>query len=122
MGTYVANTTVPENNLFLSQNLFWYSVGQTKMKAFRAYFELADVLAEVENASARIAMSFNDDTTGISTMQDSDNRMHGEVYDLQGRRVATPAHGLYIILPWPLCSRRHCLQQTQGVYGRKTPP
>ena len=39
VGTYVADTTVPENDLFISNNKFYYSAGATNMKAFRAYFE-----------------------------------------------------------------------------------
>lgn len=98
IGTYAAGITVPENDLFLSGNQFWYSVGKTKMKAFRAYFELADVLTSVEdgNYSRRIEMSFNGGyTTGIhdnSRETITDNRC----YDLQGRRVDKTVKGLYV--------------------------
>lgn len=95
IGSYVANTAIPEKNLFLNANKFWYSVGKTKMKAFRAYFELADVLAEVENAAARISMNFDEkETTGISVLKSNDNSK--TFYDIQGRRVANPTKGLYI--------------------------
>ena len=36
IGTYQAETVVPENSLFLSGNQFWYSAGLTKMKALLA--------------------------------------------------------------------------------------
>jgi hypothetical protein len=95
IGTYIANTVIDENCLFLSGNKFWYSNGSTKMKAFRAYFDFYDVLTEVEEASARIGFNF-DETTGI-------NEVHGNAnvegtYDLQGRKVEEPANkGLYIV-------------------------
>ena len=92
-GFYHAQTTVPNNCLFLSGNKFWYSTGQTKMKAFRAYFDFVDVLSEPENASARISMSFDDDTTRIVNVNVNDDENY---YDLQGRRVSHPQKGLYI--------------------------
>ena len=92
-GFYHAQTTVPNKCLFLSGNKFWYSTGQTKMKAFRAYFNFVDVLTEAENASARISMSFDDETTRIVNVNVNDDENY---YDLQGRRVAHPQKGLYI--------------------------
>jgi hypothetical protein len=38
-----------------------------------------------------------DETTGISSMQNSQSTMHHEVYNLNGQRVAQPAKGLYIV-------------------------
>ena len=93
IGTYEANTTVPENSLFLSGNKFWYSTGKTKMKAFRAYFTLVDVLTD-RSAGARINVI--DETTGIKEVHGSAN-VEG-TYDLQGRKVEEPANkGLYIV-------------------------
>lgn len=95
IGTYVANTTVPEYNLFVSNDKFYYSDGSTKMKAFRGYFELADVLASVDDAGARINI-VDGDATGISDVRtySVDNNSY---YDLQGRKVENPKKGLYII-------------------------
>lgn len=95
IGTYVANTTVGENCLFLSGNKFWYSNGNTKMKGFRAYFDFYDVLSEVENASSRIGFNF-DETTGIKEVH-GNTSVEG-TYDLQGRKVEEPTNkGLYIV-------------------------
>ena len=93
-GTYVANFTVPEDNLFLSGGKFWYSKGLTKMKAFRAYFEFADVLASVEGSSAPVLISFNNETTGIKNVEQTtgDNKY----YNLNGQYVENPGKGLYI--------------------------
>ena len=63
------------------------------IKGFRAYFQL--------KGDAVNAASFNLDlgegeTTGISSMHNSECIMHNEYFDLQGRRVAQPSKGLYI--------------------------
>ena len=87
-GTYHAQTELEEFSLFLNDNKFWYSTGLTKMKAFRAYFVMADVLTDVENAAARISFSFNDrdeETTGIVGRREQ--TADGACYDLQGRKV-----------------------------------
>ena len=94
-GCYVANTEVPENNLFLSENKFWYSKGLTKMKAFRGFFELADVLTAVEEVGSRIAMSFDNQAEGIKETSNLKSQS-SNLYDLQGRRVVKPGKGLYI--------------------------
>lgn len=96
VGTYVANTKVGNGCLFLSGNQFWYSVGSTKMKAFRAYFDFDNLLPDFEDnyAEARISFSF-EEPTGIieQPLQVNDEDTY---YDLQGRRVTTPANGIYI--------------------------
>ena len=96
IGTYVANTTVPDNDLFISNDKFYYSKGLTKMKAFRGFFELADVITDIENASARISFS-DEETTGISNARSNRPNGNSDYYDLQGRKVNNPTmKGLYI--------------------------
>ena len=95
VGTYVANTTVPDLCLFISNDKFYYSKGQTTMKGFRGYFDFYDVLSSVENANARVFIC--DETTGISSALMSNGKMNDDYYDLQGRKVKTPRKGLYII-------------------------
>jgi len=48
-------------------------------------------------APARSFIGLFGETTGISTIQNSQFTMPNEVYDLQGRRVAQPTKGLYIM-------------------------
>ena len=105
-GTYVAGTELEATTLFLNGNKFWYSAGNTKMKAYRAYFDFYDVLTEVEEAySSRIAMTFSDGTTtGIRGITNDELRITNAVYDLQGRRVSESGiqnselrKGLYIV-------------------------
>ena len=97
VGTYVANTDVPDQCLFLSENKFWYSAGATKMKAFRAYFDFYDVLTEVEEAGAPVFISFGDEvSTGISESS-REAVGSGRYYNLQGVEVVHPRKGLYIV-------------------------
>ena len=93
VGTYIAETTVPNLCLFLSGNKFWYSAGKTKMKAFRAYFDLYDVLTEVDDAyGSRISMSF-EDPTGINEVSVQEDDRY---YNLSGQQVKPEKKGLYI--------------------------
>lgn len=94
IGTYTANTAVPNETLFLNGNQFWYSTGSTKMKAFRGWFEFADVLTEVENASAPVFISFNSDVTAIRNIEQSEG--DGRYYNLNGQHVTNVKKGLYI--------------------------
>lgn len=99
VGTYVANTVIDNGCLFLSGNKFWYSVGTTKMKAFRAYFNFNDLLPDFEEnyAEARVYMVFADDeTTGVAGIKNGKWTIDNSVYDLQGRKVQKPSKGLYI--------------------------
>lgn len=95
VGTYVAETEVPELCLFLSDNKFWYSTGATKMKAYRAYFDFNDVLTDVENVyGAPVFISFGDETTRLDQLNiDGEDSNY---YDLNGRVVKTPQKGVYI--------------------------
>ena len=102
VGTYTAQTVIPDLCLFISGNQFWYSVGSTMMKGFRGYFDFYDVLASVENPASRISMTFNESTSisDISRERITNNRY----YDLQGRRVSESVirnselkKGLYIV-------------------------
>ena len=93
-GTYVANTTVPEYNLFISNDRFYYSNGSTKMKAFRGYFELHDYLSSLDEAGARISI-VDEDVTGIANVKTL-SVGSSDYYDLQGRKIENPKKGLYI--------------------------
>ncbi len=96
-GTYHAGTVLDEFTLFLNDNKFWYSTGQTKMKAFRAYFDFYDdVLTEVENAAGVIEFKFGfDDATGIDNL--NTNLNHSEAtFNLAGQRVGKNYKGIVV--------------------------
>lgn len=105
IGTYKPETPIVTNQLFLSNNKFYYSTGTAKMKAFRAYFdfqndELTDKSAGVSNA--KISMFF-DETTGISDINTKTKVDSDAVYNINGQYVGknvdmnTLPKGVYII-------------------------
>jgi hypothetical protein len=103
IGTYVAGTTVPEYDVFLNGNQFWYSMGLTKMKAMRAYFEFADVLTSVEGGSEtkiRFHIEDNDATAIQSIAANAENNV---IYSINGVRMGSAdklkalPKGLYIV-------------------------
>ena len=99
IGTYVQNTVVPEECLFLSNGDFYYSVGKTKMMGYRAYFSFYDVLEEMEDInSSRVYINFPDGepTTIVSTEEKS--MMVNAWYTLDGRKLSVEptTKGLYI--------------------------
>ena len=99
-GTYTA-TKVPEENVFLSGNKFWYSVGESPIKAFRAYFEFRDVLdAYYDVAEARITFSLDGNTLGttlVNSVEVKSDGVKSEVYNLNGQRVSKAGKGVYIV-------------------------
>lgn len=96
IGTYVANTEIPEQAMFLSGNKFWYSTGSTKSKAYRGYFSFYMILSDVLNASTRIVLSVEDhETTGISDVKDK-TKKNSHYFDLQGRQIDKPGKGVYV--------------------------
>ena len=95
IGTYIANTEVPENGLFLNGNKFWYSTGLTKMKAFRAYFDFIDILTEVADASGVKIWVDYDDATGIEDLN-ADLNLNNAIYNMAGQRVGKDYKGIVI--------------------------
>ena len=98
VGTYVAETVIENGCLFLSDNKFWYSVGATKSKGYRGYFDFDDLLPEFEDnyAGVRAAIVFVDETTGVREMVNGQS-VDGQSFDLSGRRVTKPKKGIYIM-------------------------
>ena len=92
----LAKTTVPNKGLFISDNKFYYSTGNTTIKAFRGWFNLQAVYNEAVVVEAPVFFSFdgNGETTGIKNVQQTtgDNKY----YNLSGQSVENPGKGLYI--------------------------
>ena len=74
---------------------FYFANGQT-VATNRAYLHFASTLAPAAAAS-RMSFVFDDETTGINTVKDSQFTVNGEYYNLRGQRVAVPQKGLYIV-------------------------
>lgn len=98
-GTYVANTEIEEDMLFLYDNKFYYSTGATKMKAFRAYFDFDDVLDNKALAATRILFDVNENTTGINGIAKSSvtGRIYSMTGQFMGNKMEKLAKGVYII-------------------------
>ncbi len=96
IGNYVAGTKIENGGLFLNSGKFWYSVGTSKIKAFRAYFYFNDLLTDFEEnyAEAPIMMVFDIQTNGIETIRAT--VADGHYYNLNGQRVENPGKGMYI--------------------------
>lgn len=110
-GTYVADFDIYNNAskkaIFLNGNNFYYATENTKhMKAFRAYFDFDDVLAEEEGGpSGALAISLfvaNGEITKIDarTMKEIET---GRVYNLAGQYIGEKEDmnqlpkGIYIV-------------------------
>ena len=92
IGNYTNGTLVPDYGLFLADNMVWFSKGETKIKAFRGYFDFAAAGAYYES---RIVMAFDNETTRIDGVA---SQQVGEgTYSLSGQRVEKLGKGLYIV-------------------------
>ncbi len=96
VGVYSA-TTAPTGSYVLQnhtggEGVAFYLVGTTQptVNPFRAYIK-----SQGSNARA-IKVVFDDETEGIDNVNVKAN-LTGDIYDLQGRRVAKPEKGLYIV-------------------------
>ena len=50
-----------------------------------------------KNGAKFIGFHFEGEATGIAGLESANDKLQGTVYNLAGQRVATPAHGLYIV-------------------------
>jgi len=92
-GSFV-KTVVPKDGLFISGEKFYYSTGNTAIKAFRGWFELGAVLDK--ETEFGVKMYIDDIETGIDGLRVKDAT--GTIYDLGGRKVAKPSQsGVYIV-------------------------
>lgn len=95
-GTYRAGTVLNKYTLFLHDNLFWYSTGETKMKAFRAYFDFLDVLTEVEEAGVKILAVIDGMATSIGSLAPALPLGEEATYNLAGQRVGKSYKGIVV--------------------------
>lgn len=101
IGTFVADTTVPKDDLFISNNTFYYSIGTTKIKGFRGYFEFNDMLNYTNTARAFFNID-GDGTTKIQNAQITKNET-GKVYSISGRYMGENVNmkslpkGVYVV-------------------------
>ena len=77
-------------------NKLHYSTNGTTIGSCRSYFQLSS--DEISN-EARLVLNFGDEEeiTGIDAKLVNREKVNSDVYDLQGRKVAQPGKGLYIV-------------------------
>lgn len=82
-GTLHSGSFIPANGLFINDNKFWYSTGKTRIKAFRGYFVLNDVVSGIN--SAKVGINVDGEATSIDGLNIR-YAVEG-VYDLSGRKI-----------------------------------
>ena len=93
--TAVSSLASDETSIYVLYNDEFVKATKGNIAAFRCYLEVSSVV----EASARLAISFGDDTTGIHTQPTVTDLKQNTLYDLSGRRlqVMPTAKGLYIM-------------------------
>ena len=93
--TAVSSLASDETSIYVLYNDEFVKATKGNIAAFRCYLEVSSVV----EASARLAISFGDDTTGIQTQTTVSDLKQNNLYDLSGRRlqVMPAAKGLYIM-------------------------
>ena len=99
----LVKTVVPADGVFIADNKFWYSTGDTNTKAFRGWFELGAVLDKETDFGAKIGILIDDVPTSIDGTPFGIVRQQGDVYTIDGLYVGRdiPTNrlkkGIYIV-------------------------
>ena len=93
--TAVSSLASDETSIYVLYNDEFVKATKGNIAAFRCYLEVGSD----NDASARLAITFGDDTTGIQTQTTVPDLKQNNLYDLSGRRlqVMPTAKGLYIM-------------------------
>ena len=84
----LVKTVVPADGLFISGNQFWYSTGETNIKAFRGWFELGAVLDKDTDFGAKIGFFVDEQPTSVDGIGiDGNQHLNGAVYTVGGQLV-----------------------------------
>ncbi len=84
VGTY-EGTTIPANGIFLNSNKFYTSVGKTKTKGLRGWFDV-DAAVGQDMSAAKIGFIVDGEPTSVDGIP-SYQRITEGVYDLSGRKI-----------------------------------
>ena len=86
---------IPADSYFFSDNKLWRAADDTNtIKAFRGYFTFTNNSGA---GSREMNVSVDGELTGIRTIESGVQNVENEYFDLQGRKVAQPTKGLYIV-------------------------
>ena len=100
-GSYTADLVLPQNILFISNNQFYYSIGTTRMKAFRCYFDFKKIVTASSRAMISIDGEIIDD--GTTSIRNRNFTQTGKVYSVTGRYMGENVDmkslpkGIYIV-------------------------
>ena len=84
VGTY-EGATIPANGIFLNGNKFYTSVGKTKTKGLRGWFDV-DAAVGQDMSAAKIGFVVDGEPTSVDGIP-SYQRITEGVYDLSGRKI-----------------------------------
>lgn len=84
VGTY-EGATIPANGIFLNSNKFYTSVGKTKTKGLRGWFDV-DAAVGQDMSAAKIGFIVDGEPTSVDGIP-SYQRITEGVYDLSGRKI-----------------------------------
>ena len=100
-GAAVATDGGDYTNMILnngSEGIGFYFANDQTVATNRAYLHIANTLApDAAVAGSRMSMVFDGEATGVDATLVNSEKVNSDVYDLQGRRVAQPTKGLYIV-------------------------
>ncbi|MBQ4387457.1 MAG: hypothetical protein II822_07635 [Prevotella sp.] len=94
IGTYIAETAIPDKGVFLLGNQFMYSKGTSRLKAFHAYFQLSD-FNYAGGSAPHLVLDVFDMTTGIHSVGVG-AAADGNAYNLKGQKVSESSRGVQI--------------------------
>lgn len=96
----LVKSVIPADGLFISDNKFYYSAGETNVKAFRGWFELGAVLDRETDFGAKVRFTIEEESTDIKDVQDGEAAaVKKGYYTLNGRKLnGKPTEkGIYIV-------------------------
>lgn len=98
IATY-AKTKVPQNGLFIRDQKFYYSQGESVIQGFRGYFDLGLILNQDPSAGVKMQIVVDDEATDIEGLQIKN--ANGAVYSIDGKKIGNNVErlqkGVYII-------------------------
>lgn len=83
VGTYEGKT-IPANGVFLNGNKFYYSVGKTKTKGLRGWFDIDALIGQ--DFGAKVGFIVDGEATSVDGIPSYQHVLEG-VYDLSGRKI-----------------------------------
>ena len=98
IGTFVDTTAPKGDDIYvLSGNKLYYTTdAEVTVGANKAYIDKTKIASTGVGAKTRIAFDATE-ATGIRALDAANALKGGKMYDLMGREVLNPAHGIYIV-------------------------